>query len=315
VPFGDFIVPVLQEYTAWFAVWLLQLSGLPMYREGLYISIPAGDFVVAEECSGVRYLIASVALGLIYAYISYRSVWRRAALVALAIALPIIANGIRAWGIIMIAHWTDMEHAVGVDHLIYGWVFFGFVMLLLFWLGSLWWEKGPTRQARRSGGGLTGLHPLASRAHCCWPWWPCWLRPAVGNCGWSSAPAVAVDGAAGTAGARLPAMAGAAGRGGPGGRATSMRIPNWRCVPQTGRSVELHLFRYLNRAGTRSSPGATACSTATPGAGPRSGPVRELSGGGRLRVHETVIARPAARAAWCGTGTRWATMPPPAAWR
>jgi exosortase A len=142
VPFGDFIVPVLQEYTAWFAVWLLQLSGLPMYREGLYISIPAGDFVVAEECSGVRYLFASVALGLIYAYISYRSLWRRAALVALAIALPIIANGIRAWGIIMIAHWTDMKHAVGVDHLIYGWVFFGFVMLLLFWLGSLWWEKG-----------------------------------------------------------------------------------------------------------------------------------------------------------------------------
>lgn len=143
VPFGDFIVPVLQDFTAWFTVLLLKLTGLPVYKEGYYISIPAGDFVVAEVCSGIRYLIASIALGLIYAYISYRSLWRRLALVALAILLPILANGIRAYGIIMIAHWTNMKHAVGVDHLIYGWVFFGFVMLLLFWLGSLWREKTP----------------------------------------------------------------------------------------------------------------------------------------------------------------------------
>ena len=141
VPFGDFIVPKLQDYTAWFSVQMLRLSGLPVYQDGYYISIPRGDFVVAEVCSGVRYLIASLALGLVYAHISYRSIWRRLALVALAIALPIIANGIRAYGIIMIAHWTNMEYAVGVDHLIYGWLFFGLVMVLLFWLGSLWWEK------------------------------------------------------------------------------------------------------------------------------------------------------------------------------
>jgi exosortase A len=143
VPFGDFIVPKLQDYTAWFSVQMLRLSGLPVYQDGYYISIPRGNFVVAEVCSGVRYLIASLALGLVYADLSYRSVWRRLALVALAIALPIIANGIRAYGIIMIAHWTNMEYAVGVDHLIYGWLFFGLVMVLLFWLGSLWWEKQP----------------------------------------------------------------------------------------------------------------------------------------------------------------------------
>lgn len=145
VPFGNFIVPYLQEYTAWFAVWMLKVSGLPVFKEGYYISIPAGDFVVAEVCSGVRYLIASIALGLIFAYISYRSLWRRAALIALAVLLPIVANGLRAYGIIMIAHWTNMQHAVGVDHLIYGWLFFGLVMLLLFWLGSLWREPAASR--------------------------------------------------------------------------------------------------------------------------------------------------------------------------
>lgn len=154
VPFGDFIVPVLQEYTAGFSVLMLKLSGLSVYKEGYYISIPAGDFVVAKVCSGVRYLIASIALGLIYAYLSYRSVWRRLALVSLAIILPILANGIRAYSIIMIAHLTDMKYAVGVDHLIYGWVFFGFVMLLLFWLGSLWREKSSVTPS-------TGIQPTS----------------------------------------------------------------------------------------------------------------------------------------------------------
>lgn len=159
VPFGAFIVPRLQEYTAWFSVMMIRLSGIPVHQDGYYISIPAGDFVVGEVCSGVRYLIASVALGLVYAYISYRSPWRRLALVALAVLLPIIANGLRAYGIIMIAHWTDMRHAVGVDHIIYGWFFFGVVMVLLFWIGSFWWERNYRPMALT--GGLPAQAPSA----------------------------------------------------------------------------------------------------------------------------------------------------------
>ena len=46
--------------------------------------------------------------------------------------------------IVMIAHLSDMKLALGVDHLIYGWVFFGIVMLLLFWIGSYWRDPEPT---------------------------------------------------------------------------------------------------------------------------------------------------------------------------
>ena len=136
-PVGSFLIPVLMDFTAWFSVVMLRLSGLPVFMEGRYISIPAGDFVVAEVCSGIRYLIASVALGLVFGYLVYRSVWRFCAFMILAVTLPIIANGLRAYGIIMIAHWTDMEHAVGVDHLIYGWLFFGVVIFVLFFIGTL----------------------------------------------------------------------------------------------------------------------------------------------------------------------------------
>ncbi len=140
VPFGDILIPPLIDFTADFTVSALQLTGIPVYREGTFFSLPTGNWSVVEACSGLRYLIASVTLGTLYAYLTYRSLNRRLVFIAFSIIVPIIANGIRAYLIVMTGHLSDMRLAVGVDHLIYGWVFFGIVMLLLFWVGSLWRE-------------------------------------------------------------------------------------------------------------------------------------------------------------------------------
>ncbi len=140
VPVGEFLIPPLMEFTADFTVAALQLTGIPVYREGTFFSIPSGDWSVVEGCSGLRYLIASITLGTLYAYLTYRS-WKRRALFTLAsFIVPVLANGGRAYMIVMIAHLSDMKLALGVDHLIYGWLFFGLVMLLLFWIGSFWRE-------------------------------------------------------------------------------------------------------------------------------------------------------------------------------
>ncbi|MBI3774862.1 MAG: exosortase A [Gammaproteobacteria bacterium] len=136
VPFGEFLVPTLQDITATIAVNALQLTGIPVLWEGRFFYIPSGNFEVAEACSGVRYLIASLALGTLYAYISYHSLWRRAVFILLAAIVPVLANGVRAYGIVMLAHLSNYQLAMGVDHFVYGWVFFGVVMALLFWLGN-----------------------------------------------------------------------------------------------------------------------------------------------------------------------------------
>lgn len=156
VPFGEFLIPPLMDFTADFTVMMIELTGIPVYREGTFFSIPSGDWSVVEGCSGLRYLIASITVGCLYAYLSYRSLWRRLAFVGLAIFFPVIANGLRAYMIVMIAHFSDMKLALGVDHYIYGWVFFGLVMLLMFWIGSFWQEDEPERgkspgQADRGG--------------------------------------------------------------------------------------------------------------------------------------------------------------------
>jgi len=148
VPFGAFLIQPLMILTADMTVGLVRASGVPVYREALQFSLPTGNWSVIEACSGISYLIASLALGVLYAHIMYRSIWRRLLFVAASIVVPIAANGLRAYMIVMIGHLSGMEYAVGVDHLLYGWVFFGIVIFLLFWIGS-WWSEG-----RRLDGGI-----------------------------------------------------------------------------------------------------------------------------------------------------------------
>jgi exosortase A len=140
VPFGDFTMPKLMEWTAHFTILGLRFSGIPVHAEGLRFVIPTGSWSVVEACSGVRYLIASVTVGTLFAYLTYRSFTRRLLFVLVSFLVPIIANWARAYMIVMIGHLSGNKLAVGVDHLIYGWLFFGIVILAMFWIGARWRE-------------------------------------------------------------------------------------------------------------------------------------------------------------------------------
>jgi len=149
VPVGEFLTPMMMNYTADTTVAALRWTGIPVFREGLHFTLPSGRWSVVEACSGLRYLIASLALGVLYAYLQFRTLRYRLAFVALAIVVPIVANWVRAYGIVLMGHVSDMRIAAGVDHLIYGWLFFGFVMALLFWIGSRWHEPVQSDAAGR----------------------------------------------------------------------------------------------------------------------------------------------------------------------
>ncbi len=179
VPFGEIFVASLINFTADFTVKALQLTGIPVLRTGTYFEIPSGSWSVVEACSGVRYLISSITIGLLYAYLTYRSNLRRAAFVLLAIVVPIVANGLRAYMIVMIGHLSGMKLAVGIDHIIYGWLFFGLVMFLMFWIGNFWREdespapKGIVVPAGASGtGSVRALLPMVAATIVLGAVWP-----------------------------------------------------------------------------------------------------------------------------------------------
>ncbi|MFC3094608.1 exosortase [Alteromonas sediminis] len=136
IPVGEQLIPWLQEVTADISVYMLKLTGVPLFRSGLYIEIPQGRFLVAEACSGISFFIASIVVGSVYSYLNFVSTKKRIGFMVLSVVYPIIANAIRVYGIILTGYLTDMEHAVGADHLIYGWFFFAIVLFSLLAIGE-----------------------------------------------------------------------------------------------------------------------------------------------------------------------------------
>ena len=158
VPFGAFLTPVLQDFTAAYSAIGLKLLGIPAYVTDLTIEISAGTFYVAEACAGLRFLIAAVAFGVFYALLNYRSPGRRAVFIAASIIVPIMANGARALGIVVLGHILGSAEAAAADHVIYGWGFFSVIMLLLV-VGGMPWRETPAPPGPPMRAAGPGRHP------------------------------------------------------------------------------------------------------------------------------------------------------------
>jgi exosortase A len=168
VPAGEELVPLMQTVTAKIATGLLGVTGVPAHLEGIFITTPTGYFEVADACAGVKFLIAMLAFGCLVANVCYRSWRRRAAFLAVAIVIPILANGVRAFGTIYVAWLTGIEFAASFDHVVYGGIFFAAVIALIIAIGWRFFDRAvgdpwfdPMRlqsEAPRAG----GLAPLVA---------------------------------------------------------------------------------------------------------------------------------------------------------
>ena len=172
VPVGEFMLPTLMQWTADFTVAAVRLSGVPVYREGLKFVIPSGSWSVVEACSGVRYLISSVMVGSLFAYLNYRSPLRRWVFIGVSFLVPIVANWLRAYMIVMLGHLSNNQIATGVDHLIYGWLFFGVVIMALFMIGARWAEPDAPVF-------VPSAADMAAATTARWPVWPLAASVAV----------------------------------------------------------------------------------------------------------------------------------------
>ncbi len=130
VPFGDEMIPALQTLTARLTMVFLGLVHTPATINGVFITTPAGYFKVAEACSGIKFLIAMIAYGALVANVCFLRWSRRIGFMVLSVVVPIVANGLRAFGTIWIAGRVGISFASSFDHVFYGWVFFAVVMAL-----------------------------------------------------------------------------------------------------------------------------------------------------------------------------------------
>ena len=129
----------LQDLTARGAAPTLMLLGVDVQREGNTITIfddgVAKPLNIAEACSGMRMLMAFLALGVAMAYTGLKRWWQRVILVVMGVPTAIVVNIVRVVTLAMLAL-VDSGFAAGDFHSFIGLVWL--VPAFLIYLGIMW---------------------------------------------------------------------------------------------------------------------------------------------------------------------------------
>lgn len=123
-------------------VWVLQAVGIPAYKEVQFIQLPNIMLEVAAACSGLRFLVSIIAIGIPLAWLTQRSWTRRVGLLAFAILIAVLANGAR---VALIGVWAFYGGSVvhGPMHVFQG--------MFVAWVGFIALFAGAWFLSRRGG--------------------------------------------------------------------------------------------------------------------------------------------------------------------
>lgn len=113
---------------------LLPFFGVPVFREGNVINLPAMPLEVAEACSGIRSLLSLTTLAIMYGYLVEKRVVIRVALALCSIPIAVAANALRIVGTGLLVQYWDPAKAEGFFHAFSGWLIFVVSLLMLFGL-------------------------------------------------------------------------------------------------------------------------------------------------------------------------------------
>lgn len=177
--FGDGIEKFhwpFQLVAADIGVWLLRLFGYAAYQEANFIQLPWVTLEVASACSGVRFLVSIIAIGIPLAHLTQRTWFRKTGLVLFAVIVAIIANGIRVALIGVWAYHKGDANIHGPFHVLYG-VFVSWVGFIVLFAGAWLLRKGSKEDERpvSSGKSLKDIRfDLRSQ-------WNRWLEAAQGG--------------------------------------------------------------------------------------------------------------------------------------
>lgn len=138
LPVGTSIEPLLQSVTTSFILAGLNLVGIPFQRDGYFITVASGTWEVAPDCGGLRYLLPGLALGYVYTAVMHHRLTQRLTFLMLCAGALILANGIRAYSIILGDH---LGIAEGTDHRVFSYTVYAVTVCVLGWLGLRWGDN------------------------------------------------------------------------------------------------------------------------------------------------------------------------------
>jgi exosortase len=131
------IGPKLQRLASVISEKLIDLTGIPVHREGNVIEVPGIRLLVEEACSGIHSLYTLAALGTAFVFLTDRRPLERAILIAATLPIAIAANVFRVTVTGILAHEVSLELAQGFFHEAGGLVVFLFGLGILLLLATI----------------------------------------------------------------------------------------------------------------------------------------------------------------------------------
>ncbi|HOW42810.1 MAG TPA: exosortase/archaeosortase family protein [Candidatus Omnitrophota bacterium] len=114
----------LKIFAAQMATWMVNAMGIPAIREGSVIKTHNAHLTVEDPCSGIRSLIALIALGALMAYFSRLSRPKKLILFAASLPIAVLANVIRIIVLTLVSEIYGMHLATGFFHDMMGYAVF-----------------------------------------------------------------------------------------------------------------------------------------------------------------------------------------------
>ena len=142
LPIWGVLTPFLQNLSTVTVTYIMELSGIPIYVEDNFISIPSGTFEIADGCSGLRYLIVSLSISSLFVFLNIRKYSHALTFIFIAILGALLVNWIRIVALIVIGHFTNMESELMQDHNTFGWYLYIPFMIGLFYFGQRFIDIG-----------------------------------------------------------------------------------------------------------------------------------------------------------------------------
>jgi exosortase len=135
LPVVDMIAAPSQTTSAIATSGLSNLIGLPVQREGLVLTIPAGSFEVGLECSGINSMFSLLTIGILFAFILEGTRTMKFTILFLAIPLAIAGNIIRITSVLVVASKFGQDSAMTYFHDLSSLLMFSVALLGLFLVG------------------------------------------------------------------------------------------------------------------------------------------------------------------------------------
>lgn len=136
LPIWGILTPYLQALSTSAVTSIMQLTGIPTYVEGNFISIPAGVFEIAGGCSGLRYLLVSLSVSSLFIFLNIKNAKDGVVFFTVAVLGALITNWLRITLLILIGHYTEMESELMNDHNAFGWYLYIPFLIFLFYFGQ-----------------------------------------------------------------------------------------------------------------------------------------------------------------------------------